>query len=89
MKLASKSGASLAAAAAAFVMNASIPASIAVAAEDAMVHCVGVNACKGKNSCQGAGHACKGHGSCKGTGFVDTSATVCDQIGGKAEPIKM
>ncbi len=81
MKMSKKSGAVLAACAAAFVMSSAASVKIA-SADEAVVHCVGVNSCKGLNSCKGANNACKGQGSCKGTGFVDTTAEVCKQIGG-------
>src|SRR5688500_4795789 len=47
-----------------------------------LVHCSGVNACKGHNDCATAGNECKGHGSCKGQGFVAAPAAACDAIGG-------
>ena len=50
--------------------------------------CYGVNACKGKSSCQSAGHSCKGQNACKGKGFVIVSKTACEQIGGRFEPQK-
>ena len=83
MKMSKKSGAVLAACAAAFVMSSAASIQIASAEDAPVVHCMGVNACKGLNSCKGANNACKGQGSCKGTGFVDTTAEVCTQIGGK------
>ncbi len=46
------------------------------------VHCGGVNACKGKGSCGGAGHACAGKNECKGTGVVMVSQAACDALGG-------
>ncbi len=48
-----------------------------------LVHCTGVNVCKGHNDCKTADHACKGQGSCKGTGFVAIPAKACTDIGGK------
>lgn len=54
------------------------------AAKVAMVHCVGVNACKGHNDCKTADNACKGHGSCKGRGFVALPASTCARVGGQA-----
>jgi len=47
--------------------------------------CYGVNACKGKSSCKGHGHACKNQNACKGQGYVMVSKDVCEQIGGKFE----
>jgi len=49
----------------------------------AKVHCVGVNACKGKSDCKTATNACKGHNNCKGHGFVAMTKKTCEQIGGK------
>ena len=48
-----------------------------------LVHCYGVNVCKGHNDCKTADNACGGHASCKGTGFVATPAKACGDIGGK------
>jgi uncharacterized membrane protein len=50
--------------------------------------CWGVNACKGKSSCQSKGHGCKGQNTCKGRGFVMLSKDACEQIGGKFEPTR-
>jgi hypothetical protein len=54
-------------------------------ANEAKVHCTGVNACKGKSDCKTASSACKGHNSCKGQGFVAMSKKTCEQIGGMVE----
>ena len=48
-----------------------------------LVHCYGVNACKGHNDCKTASNACAGHASCKGHGFVAMPAKACSDIGGK------
>ena len=48
-----------------------------------LVHCYGVNACKGHNDCKTASNACAGHASCKGHGFVAMPAKACGDIGGK------
>jgi hypothetical protein len=48
-----------------------------------LVHCYGVNACKGHNDCKTAENACAGHATCKGHGFVATTAKSCADIGGK------
>lgn len=50
-----------------------------------LVHCSGVNVCKGHNDCKTAENACAGQASCKGTGFVMSSAKVCGDIGGKVD----
>lgn len=48
-----------------------------------LVHCYGVNVCKGHNDCKTADNACGGHATCKGTGFVNAPAKACADIGGK------
>jgi hypothetical protein len=58
---------------------------ISTAASSHMVHCSGVNACKGKSSCKSSSNACKGQNTCKGTGFVAMSKSQCEQVGGKIE----
>ena len=37
-------------------------------ADEAKVHCEGVNACNGKGACGGAGHDCAGQNECKAKG---------------------
>jgi len=48
-----------------------------------MVHCAGVNACKGQAACGGAGNSCAGQNSCKGKGWIETSKDECAKKGGK------
>lgn len=48
-----------------------------------LVHCYGVNICKGHNDCKTAENACAGHATCKGTGFVSIPGKACGDIGGK------
>jgi hypothetical protein len=48
-----------------------------------MVHCSGVNTCKGQGACGGEGHACAGMNACKGKGWVEMSAEECQKKGGK------
>lgn len=50
-----------------------------------MVHCMGVNACKGKSSCKTTSNACKGKNSCKGQGTVLMTKGQCEQVGGSVE----
>lgn len=50
------------------------------------VYCSGVNACKGKGACAGAGNACAGQNGCKGQGIVKTSEAACKEKGGKVVP---
>jgi hypothetical protein len=53
-----------------------------------MVHCSGVNECKGKGACGTAEHSCAGLNSCKGKGWVEMSAEECQKKGGKVVPEK-
>lgn len=55
-----------------------------VAAAD-LIHCSGVNVCKGHNDCKTATNACAGHASCKASAFVATQAKACGDIGGKVD----
>ena len=84
MKMSKKSGAALAAAAAALLVSgvAVTPASAGVKGE---IHCLGTNACKGKTGCATASNACKGHNACKGKGWVSMRAESCAAIGGKVQ----
>jgi len=76
-------GAALAIAAAGLVYADSMPAPTAAAETADLVHCYGVNACKGHNDCKTASNACGGHASCKGTGFVGMPAKACADTGGQ------
>ena len=67
-------GAALATAAAMFFATAGIGQA---SAEEAKVHCMGVNGCKGQSACKTASNACKGQNSCKGTGFVEMTDKEC------------
>ena len=49
----------------------------------AMVSCGGVNECKGKGACGGAGHDCAGQNECKGKGWISLSEKECKAKGGK------
>ena len=82
MKLDSKSGAAIAAAAATlFLAGVSISTTTYAADEG---HCIGANACKGQSACKGASNACKGQNSCKGTGWTAAAnAQDCTAKGGK------
>lgn len=48
-----------------------------------LIHCNGVNICKGHNDCGTATNDCAGQASCKGTGFVGTTAKSCGDVGGE------
>lgn len=77
-------GAAIATAAALLFGALALPAS---AADEATVHCMGVNSCKGQSACKTADNACKGQNSCKGQGFLELTQAQCDaakaEAGGK------
>jgi hypothetical protein len=82
MKLNSKSGATLAAAAATlFLAGATMSTTPVFAADEG--HCVGANACKGQSACKGGNHACKGQNACKGQGFAEMTKADCAAAKGK------
>jgi hypothetical protein len=78
-------GTALAMAAAGLVGMAGATPAIAAGATTDMVHCYGVNTCKGHNDCKTAENNCAGHATCKGHGFVAMPAKSCGDIGGKTE----
>lgn len=80
MKISAKSGASIAATAAALFLAGAIVSPIANAAEEAKGHCVGANACKGKGACKTATNACKGQNACKGKSFTEATAADCAKV---------
>jgi hypothetical protein len=78
------SGLLLATAAAALFANGLAMAAEAGGAQEAKVHCGGINACKSQSACKTAQNACKGQNSCKGQGWQPTaSAEECTAKGGK------
>lgn len=52
------------------------------AAQEATVHCMGINACKGQSGCATASSSCKGQNSCKGQGWVEKTTAECETEGG-------
>lgn len=76
------SGLLLATAVAALFMNGPVMAEEQGAAQEAKVHCGGINACKGQSECKTANNACKGQNSCKGQGFLTTTEKECADKGG-------
>ena len=82
MKMTSKSGATLAAAAASLFLAGATMTTVAHAADG---KCVGVNACKGQGACKGGANACKGQNACKGKGFSSLTKEKCDAAKGKFE----
>jgi hypothetical protein len=78
-----KSGVALASAAAALFSMGAALSTPAQAADDAGVHCTGVNSCKGTAECKSAKNDCKGQNSCKGMGWVSKkSEAECKAAGG-------
>ncbi len=57
----------------------------AAESKPAMVHCQGVNACKGKSGCKGADNACKGQNACKGKGWIEMSEKDCKAKAGSGK----
>jgi uncharacterized membrane protein len=47
-----------------------------------VVHCYGINTCKGTSDCKSYGHECKGQNECKGQGFKEISKKACAAAGG-------
>ena len=80
MKVTSKSGATIAAAAATLFLAGATMTTVAHAAGEGK--CVGVNACKGQSACKGGANACKGLNACKGQGFAKMSEAKCKATGG-------
>ena len=84
-----KTGAAIASAAAIFAISslanaASSPTGSTGAAVNArdMVHCYGVNGCKGRSDCKTTAHECKGMNSCRNEGFKNLAAGTCLRRGG-------
>ena len=84
MKLNSKSGATLAAAAATLFLAGTTVSTVTHAAGEGK--CIGVNACKGQGACKGGANNCKGQNSCKGQGFSALTKEKCDAAKGKYMP---
>lgn len=77
-----KSGVSMAAAAAIVALSGASLPSPSFAADAQTVHCYGVNACKGQSDCKSATHDCKGMNTCKGQGFKELTSKACTAKGG-------
>ena len=76
-------GVLIATAAAGLILGNAVLARADEKAGGEMVHCAGINACKGQGECAGAGHSCGGKNACKGQGWVETSKAECTKKGGK------
>ncbi|WP_291858740.1 hypothetical protein [Bradyrhizobium sp.] len=81
MKIVSKSGATLAAAAATLFLAGATMSTVAYAAGEGQ--CVGANSCKGQSACKSASNACKGQNACKGKGFSSMTKEKCAAAKGK------
>ena len=86
MKLDSKSGATLAAAAATLFLAGAVVSTVSTPANAAMGKCMAGNACKGQSACKGGNHSCKGLNACKGQGFAAMTKDKCAAAKGKFEP---
>jgi len=78
-------GAALATAAAMLFSTAAVSTA---GAEEAKIHCEGVNSCKGTSDCHTANNDCRGLNSCKGKGFVEMTKAECDAAKAKVEKEK-
>jgi hypothetical protein len=83
MKLDSKSGATLAAAAATLFLAGAAVSTVSTTAYAAGGKCMAGNACKGQSACKGGPNSCKGLNACKGTGFSMASEKQCTAMGAK------
>jgi hypothetical protein len=79
MKMTSKSGAALAAAAATLFLAGTTVSTVTYAAGEGK--CIGANACKGQSDCGGK-DGCGGQNACKGKGYLSLTKAECDKIPG-------
>ena len=77
--ISTRTGISLATSAALVAFAAAAPTAPAFAKQAGaqVVHCYGVNSCKGTSDCKSAHNDCKGMNSCKGQGFKEMTAKKC------------
>ena len=85
-----KSGVALAANAAMLAVAFAAAPAPALATEKTadVVHCFGVNSCKGTSDCASYNHSCKGQNECKNMGFKELSAKECAKQGGSLTEVK-
>ncbi|HTG39136.1 hypothetical protein [Sphingomonas sp.] len=80
------------AASAAVIAIAAASAPTAAFAQDGasgeVVHCYGINTCKGTSDCKTAKSECKGQNECKGHGFKALTAKACKTAGGSLTEAK-
>ena len=86
MKLDSKSGATLAAAAATLFLAGAAVSTLSTPADAAQGKCMAANACKGQSACKSASNSCKGLNACKGQGFSEMTKDKCAAAKGKFTP---
>lgn len=83
MMITLQNGAGFAATAALIAVSAAAVTAPAVAATgEKLVHCYGINTCKGTSDCKTATTDCKGQNECKGQGFKEMTAKACAAAGG-------
>jgi uncharacterized membrane protein len=73
----------IAAAAATLFASGAVKARAEEKAGGDKVKCTGINECKGKGACAGAGGSCAGQNACKGKGMVVVPKAECEQKHGK------
>ena len=59
-----------------------VSAAAVTAPGEKLVHCYGINTCKGTSDCKTATTDCKGQNECKGQGFKEMTAKACTAAGG-------
>ena len=79
-----KSGATIAAAAATLFLAGATMSSPTYAAGEGK--CVGANACKGQSAGKGGANSSKGQNACKGQGFSAMTKEKCEAAKGKYSP---
>ena len=80
MKVSTKTGAAIAAAAATLFLAGMTMPTHAQAADG---HCMGANACKGQSACKGGKSPGPGANACKGQGFASMDKDACKAAKGK------
>ncbi len=81
MKVSSKTGATIAAAAATLFLAGATMSTVAYAAGEG--HCIGANACKGQSACKGGKSPGPGANACKGQGLASMTKAECAAAKGK------
>ena len=78
-----RNGALIAIGAAALILAGCAGTMSKSASSGEMVHCAGLNSCKGTSECKTAENACKGQNECKGHGFLAMTEGDCTAKHGK------